>query len=139
MSHIVTIKTRVRDPAALAAACTRLGLDPPVQGTAKLFSGQAEGLVVQLPGWHYPAVVDVATGEVKYDNYGGAWGSQAEMDKLLQAYAVERTRIEARRAGHTLTEQPLADGSVKLTIRVGQGQGQGQAGTTGGAGIGGVA
>lgn len=39
MSHIVTIKTRVKDPAALAAACTRLGLDPPVQGTAKLFGG----------------------------------------------------------------------------------------------------
>src|SRR4051812_12695906 len=81
MSHIVSIKTRVRDPAALAAACARLGLDPPVQGAVKLFSGQAEGLVVKLPGWHYPAVIDVATGEVKYDNYGGAWGSQAELDK----------------------------------------------------------
>ena len=50
MSHIVSIKTRVTDPAALAAACRRLGLDPPVEGTATLFSGQATGLIVNLPG-----------------------------------------------------------------------------------------
>ncbi len=121
MSHIVSIRTRVTDPAALAAACARLGLDPPVQGTAKLFNALATGLVVKLLGWHYPAVVDTATGEVKYDNYNGAWGSQSELDRLLQAYAVEKSRIEARRAGHTLTEQRLTDGSIKLTIAVGTG------------------
>ena len=37
LSHIVTIKTEVRDPAAVAAACRRLALPEPVQGTAKLF------------------------------------------------------------------------------------------------------
>ena len=36
----------------------------------------------------------------------------------MQAYAVEKARIEAHRKGHTLTEQPLADGSIKLTIEV---------------------
>ena len=123
MSHIVSIRTRVTDPAALAAACRRLGLAEPVHGTAALYSGRAEGLIVRLPGWHYPAVVDPATGEVKYDNYNGAWGSQSELDKLLQAYAVEKTRAEARRAGHTLTEQRLGDGSVKLTIQLGAGTG----------------
>ena len=44
MSHIVTIKTEVRDPAAVAAACLRLGLPEPVHGTAKLFDGEATGL-----------------------------------------------------------------------------------------------
>lgn len=127
MSHIVSIRTRVTDPAALAAACARLGLDPPVRGTAQLFSAQATGLIVKLPGWHYPAVVDPGTGEVRFDNYNGAWGSQSELDKLLQAYAVEKSRIEARRAGHTLTEQRLSDGSIKLTIQVGQGAGNGGA------------
>ena len=34
MSHIVTIRTEVRDPAAVAAACRRLGLPEPVHGTA---------------------------------------------------------------------------------------------------------
>ena len=121
MSHIVSIRTRVTDPLALAAACRRLGLPEPASGTVTLYSGQATGLVVQLPGWHYPVVVDTASGEVKFDNYSGAWGSQSELDKLLQAYAVEKTRAEARRQGHTLTEQRLTDGSIKLTIQVGAG------------------
>ncbi len=43
MSHIVTIKTEVRDPAAVAAACRRLGLPEPVHGTAKPFGGGATG------------------------------------------------------------------------------------------------
>jgi hypothetical protein len=33
-------------------------------------------------------------------------------------YAVEKCRIEARKAGRSVTEQTLADGSVKLTIQV---------------------
>ena len=121
MSHIVTIKTRVTDAAALSAACRRLGLAEPVHGTAQLFSAPATGLIVKLPGWNYPVVADVATGEVKFDNYSGAWGKQSELDKLLQSYAVERTKIEARRVGHTVTEQPLTDGSIKLTIQVATG------------------
>jgi hypothetical protein len=50
MSHIVTIATEVRDPDAVVAACRRLGLPEPVQGTASLFEGQATGLLVRLPG-----------------------------------------------------------------------------------------
>src|SRR5262249_55363014 len=71
MSHIVTIQTRVHDPHAVAAACRRLNLAAPVQGTAKLYSGEAEGLVVEFPGWKYPAVVDPLTGTVRYDNFSG--------------------------------------------------------------------
>ena len=71
MSHIVTIQTKVHDPAAVAAACQRLQLPAPVQGTDQLFSGQATGLLVQLPGWQYPAVIDTLSGTVHYDNYGG--------------------------------------------------------------------
>ena len=56
MSHIVVVTTQVRDVAAVRAACQRLGLPQPVQGTTKLFSGEAEGLAVQLPDWVYPVV-----------------------------------------------------------------------------------
>jgi hypothetical protein len=121
MSHIVAIKTQVKDSAALIAACRRLGLPEPTTGTATLFSGDATGTIVKLPGWHYPAVIDTSTGGIKFDNYNERWGKQAELDKLLQGYAVEKARIEARRAGHTLSEQQLADGSIKLTIQVGGG------------------
>ena len=91
----------------MAAACARLALPPPERGTAQLFSAPATGQIVRLPGWTYPVVVDTAAGQLQFDNYNGAWGSQAELDKLLQAYAVEKTRVEARRAGHTVTEQRL--------------------------------
>ena len=121
LSHIVTINVQIRDPVALAAACTRLGLLQPVQGKAQLFSAEAEGLIVKLPGWTYPAVIDTAKGTIAFDNYHGAWGEQRELDRLLQAYAVEKSRIEARRAGHSVSETLLADGSIKLTIQVGAG------------------
>ncbi len=119
MSHIVTIKTEVRDPAAVSAACRRLGLPEPAHGTAKLFEGEATGLLVKLPGWLYPVACDVQTGELRFDNYGGSWGSQEHLDRFLQRYALEKARIEAHKRGHSVAEQALPDGSIKLTIQVG--------------------
>ncbi len=119
MSHIVTIKTQVRDGAAVRAACGRLGLSAPVHGTAKLFNSQETGLIIQLPDWQYPIVCDTGTGEVKFDNFEGRWGDQKELDRFMQAYAVEMAKIEARKKGHTVAEQQLQDGSIKLTINVG--------------------
>lgn len=118
MSHIVQIQTELRDPAAVLAACRRLNLPAPVHGTTELYSGTVTGLAVRLPEWRYPAVCDTATGQVHFDNYGGHWGDQKELDKFLQAYAVEKATIEARRQGHSVTEQPLADGSIRLTIQL---------------------
>ncbi len=118
MSHIVTLAVQVRDVAAVRAACQRMGLPAPVQGTVKLFSGEVTGLAVQLPDWIYPLVADLTTGQIKYDNFNGRWGDQQHLDKFLQAYAVEKCRIEARKAGNSLTEQTLPDGAIKLTIQV---------------------
>ena len=103
MSHIVSVQTKVRDPAAVAAACHRLGLAAPIQGTATLYGGEVTGLLVQLPGWQYPAVIDTASGEVRYDNFEGRWGEQRHLDRFLQAYAVEVVRLEARKKGHQVT------------------------------------
>jgi hypothetical protein len=119
VSHIVSIKTEVRDPQAVAAACRRLDLPEPAHGTAKLFSGEASGLLVKLPDWLYPVVLDTATGRIHYDNYNQAWGKQEQLDRFLQLYAVEKACIEARKRGHSVVEQALPDGSVKLTIQVG--------------------
>jgi hypothetical protein len=119
MSHIVSVQTKVRDPAAVAAACQRLGLAAPVQGMAELYSGEATGLLVQLPGWQYPVVLDTATGEVRYDNFNGHWGEQAQLDRLLQLYAVEKAKLEARRKGYPVNEQTLQDGSIRLQITEG--------------------
>lgn len=118
MSHIVEIKTQVRDPVAVTAACSRLGLPPPMEGTFRLFTSSETGLAVQLPGWNYPVVFNTAEGSVKYDNFGGRWGDPQELNKLLQTYAVEKAKIEARKQGHSVHEQSLSDGSIKLTIQV---------------------
>lgn len=119
MSHIVEIKTQVRDPVAVHAACQRLKLKPPVQGTVKLFTESATGLIVELPAWRYPVVFDLTSGAVKFDNYQGHWGEPAKLDQFLQSYAAEKTKLEARRQGHSVIEQALPDGSIKLTIAVG--------------------
>ena len=119
MSHSVSLKTEVRDAQAVAAACRRLGLPEPVTGTATLFSGEASGLLVRLPDWLYPVVLDTATGQIHYDNYNQAWGKQEHLDRFLQLYAVEKARIEARKRGHNVVEQALQDGSIKVTIKIG--------------------
>ena len=119
MSHVVTIRTEIRDAGAVQSACQRLRLPAPVQGTHRLFTSQVTGLAVQLPEWRYPAVCDLATGQVQYGNFRGHWGEKRHLDAFLQSYAVEKAKIEARRQGHVCTEQPLADGSIKLTISVG--------------------
>jgi hypothetical protein len=116
MSHVVTIQTKVHDPIAVGAACRRLKLAEPVHGTAQLYSGEATGLMVQLPGWQYPAVIDTLTGTVRYDNFEGEWGDQAELHRFLQSYAIEKCRLEAQKKGYALSEQALQDGSVKLQI-----------------------
>lgn len=73
MSHIVTIETQVKDPIAIEAACRRLNLAAPVHGSAELFAGTVQGVIVKLPGWQYPAVFDTTSGKVHYDNYEGHW------------------------------------------------------------------
>lgn len=119
MSHIVEIATLVRDPAVIHSACHRLALPPPVHGATRLFSGEVTGWAVQLPDWRFPAVCDTETGRVHYDVYGGRWGDESHLHKFLQMYAVEKTRVEVRRQGHTMTEEPLSDGSIRMTVVVG--------------------
>jgi hypothetical protein len=119
LSHVVEIKTEIRDEQAVRAACTRLQLATPEHKTYRLFSTSATGLCVQLPGWNYPVVCNLQTGQVQYDNYNGHWGEQAHLNKFLQAYAVEKAKIEARKKGHSVSETRLEDGSIRVTVRVG--------------------
>jgi|SRR5579863_4028652 len=119
MSHIETIETEVRDATAVHAACERLRLPPPLQGAHELFSGTIEGLAVRLPQWEYAAICELQTGKLHYDNYGGRWGDEKEIGRFLQAYAAEKSKIAARCKGHSVTEQQLPDGWLKVSIQVG--------------------
>lgn len=76
MSHIVQIQTQVKDQAAVQAACERRQLPPPEQRAVRLFSGEATGLAVELPGWRYPVVCETTNGQLRYDNFEGRWKVQ---------------------------------------------------------------
>ena len=119
LSHIVEIKTEIRDEQAVRAACVRLQVPTPEHKTVRLFNATATGLCVQLSGWSYPVVANLATGQLSYDNYNGHWGEQKHLNSFLQAYAVEKAKIEARKKGHSVSETQLQDGSIRVTIRVG--------------------
>jgi hypothetical protein len=119
LSHIVEIETEIRDEQAVRAACTRLQIPTPEHKTVRLFSATATGLCVQLPGWSYPVVANLGTGQLQYDNYNGNWGEQSRLNQFLQAYAVEKAKIEARKKGHSVSETRLEDGSIRVTVRVG--------------------
>ena len=124
MSHIVEIKTEVRDEAAVQSACSRLHLPPAKRGTFELYSSTETGLAVELAHWKYPVVATrdesgQLTGQLRFDNYNGRWGSQEFLDRFLQTYPVEKAKIEARKKGHSVVEQRLDNGSIKLTVNVG--------------------
>lgn len=118
MSHIVSIRTEIRDHFAVAAACSRLQWPSPEQGRHRLFSSTVEGLAVKAPRWQYPIVCDLASGQLSYDNFEGRWGDPVELDRFKQSYAVEKTKIEARKQGRYVSKQTLADGTVQLTVEV---------------------
>ncbi|PQO29826.1 DUF1257 domain-containing protein [Bremerella cremea] len=119
MSHIVTIQTTIRDLEAIRLATRRLKLPDPTYGKFRLFNESKTGWSIELRDWRYPVVANPESGRLDSDNYGGRWGRQQELDQFLQRYAVEAAVLQARKQGHTTTEQTLADGSIKLLIQVG--------------------
>ena len=115
MSHIATVQTEIKSLRALRAACKRLKLGDPKHGKHHLSAGQtATGYAVQLPGWSYPAVFDLKSRRVHFDNFNGHWGNPKELDRLKQAYAVCAAKQHAEQQGMHVTEHQNADGSIQL-------------------------
>lgn len=120
MSHIVKVKTQMKDGAIIEQACQQMGAQFQGRGVAQVYSTQREGLRVLLPGWKFPLVINEQTGEVHFDNYNGSWGSLAHLEKLTQTYTKLTALATLRRAGHRVIEQALPDGSVRLIAEVEQ-------------------
>lgn len=135
MSHTVTVKVEMKDTSAIGSAVDRIEgahfIKPAVRDVRKrdeapniqeatgrhgIYSGAFEGIGVQLPGWNYPIVINPETGEVKYDNFSGSWGSQERLDEMVQMYSVEKAKAEAVLHGLTASEEALDNGDIKLTI-----------------------
>lgn len=117
MSYVASIQTRVRDPVAVAAACRRLDLPPPVYGIVHFCDGHAIGLIVHLPGCLAPAVIDLETGTLRYDHRDDLPDDRTHLHRFLRAYAVEKTRSIAVRKGLHLIDERIEDGSIRLQIQ----------------------
>lgn len=92
MSHIVEIRTEIRDEIAVRSACQRLLWPSPKRSTFQLYSSRETGLGIEIPNWKYPVVANTETGQIRYDNFNGRWGAKESLDQLLQMYAVEKAK-----------------------------------------------
>jgi hypothetical protein len=112
-----TLRTRIRDPVILAAACRRLGLALPVESKITLVGGPASGRAVLLGKPPVPVVIHLDSGVVSWqDSDGSDEELFLELCRLLQAYACERAQAEADRRGLSLQDQRQDDGSVLIRL-----------------------
>ena len=121
MSHTSTIKTNFRDAEAVTEAAEALGYTVEY-GTARLFTGpELTGLVMRIPGWRYPVIINTETGTAKYDNYKGSWGSSEHLDAFKQRYAacVTKKELSKKFPTATLVEETTEDGRIVITASVG--------------------
>ena len=122
MSHFTTIQTQIKDIEALRAACAELNLPLLGNAEARAYGGRTEhgDFVIRLQGpydialhhqpdstWHLSA--DLWDGHVERE-VGSHFG------RLLQLYGVHKASKEARKRGHSVRRQSLANGAIKLVI-----------------------
>jgi nitrite reductase/ring-hydroxylating ferredoxin subunit len=118
MSHTVKVKSiQCKNVAALEAACNTLNLRIGAQTSVKLWQSQkVTGRPVELPGWKFPAVFNTEDGTVSFDNHNGHWGSEIELDKVIQQYAVECAKNEALMHGYSVEQEVLPNGDIKFAM-----------------------
>ena len=123
MSHISKIELEVNDLGMLAQACSRLGLDlVNSQKTFKWYGqpGQCDH-AIKVPDARYEIGVKAVDDRFEllcdyYDrNLEKVIGKQGGL--LKQAYAVEKTKLEARRKGYSVIEKQTKNG-IRLHVRV---------------------
>ncbi len=123
MSHIVKIELEVKDLAVLKSACNRLGLIF-LEGRKEFRwygNNAACEHAIRLPGADYEIGVQRMDDRYElqcdfYDpNVEKAIGVNGGL--LKQAYAVEKTRIEARRKGYTVIEKKT-ENAIRLHVRM---------------------
>jgi len=122
MSHFTTIKTQIKDIAALRSACDELNLRLRENAHARGYAGQSRRgeFVIQLKGPY-----DIAVNREPDGNYGLTtdwWQGHVEKEvgpnfgRLLQLYGVHKATAEARRKGFSVLRQPQRNGSIKLVL-----------------------
>jgi len=123
MSHISKIELEVRDLGVLACACTRLGLSlVRDQKSFKWYGKDAScDHAIKVPEANYEIGVVHKNGlyELNCDFYDRnlekVIGKQGGL--LKQAYAVEKTKIEARKKGYCVLEKQ-GQNTIRLHVRI---------------------
>lgn len=117
MSHIATVAIKLRDLPLLVEVCGQAGVPCELGAReVRLYSGAVPAAAaLHLKGWRYPVAV-LADGTVQYDNYDGAWGEKAELDRILRNYAEAVTVRQARRLGMAVRREEREDGAVVLRL-----------------------
>jgi len=123
MSHISKIELEVRDLGILGQACARLGLELLKNKKTFKWYGQEAPCdhTIRVPGAQY---------EIGVINKGGLYELNCDFyDKnlekaigrkgglLKQAYAAEKTKIEARKKGYSVIENHTETG-IRLHVRI---------------------
>jgi hypothetical protein len=123
MSHISKIELEVKDLGVLGQACTRLGLSLiKGQKTFRWYGQEAQcDHCIRVPGADYEIGVNSRGGSYElncdfYDkNLEKVIGQKGGL--LKQAYAAEKTRIEARKKGYSVIERQTETG-IRLHVRM---------------------
>ena len=116
MSHTATILIQVKCRAAFEKACKRLKIEYSLNESVELFDGtKVTGMTARLKGWRYPVVF--SEGNAHFDNYGGRWGEESELNKFRQVYAAEAAAHKARQQGFRVSETKLKDGTIRLVCQ----------------------
>ena len=122
MSHFTTIKTQIKDVAALRSAITELGLELLQNSTARGYVSQTMkgDYVVRLKGPYDIAVNRQADGTfgLTTDWWDGHVAQEvgANFGRLLQLYGVHKATLEARKKGMSVQRKPQPNGSIKLVL-----------------------
>ena len=122
MSHFTTIKTQIKDIAALRSACTELGLPLLQNASARGYAGEVRPgeFVIKLAGPY-----DIAVNQQPDQTFGLTtdwWNGHVEKEvgkeysRLLQLYAVHKAGIEAHKKGFSIMRRQQQDGSIKLIL-----------------------
>ena len=118
MSHIVTIKTEVRDAAAVRAACIRLGLPAPVQGKAKLFSGEVEGLAISCPTGRIPSSATPPPARSNSTTTRVTGATRSTSTNFCKPMRARRPRPKRDAGATVLRSRRLRTAPSRLTIQV---------------------
>lgn len=117
MSHIATVKVKLKDLPLLAEVCGELQVPCDLgHPEVKLYSGSVSAAAsFQLQGWRYPAAV-LPDGTVQYDNFSGAWGATGELHRVLRRYSERIALRHAQRLGAAVQREERADGALVLRL-----------------------